>query len=137
MNGALAIAGQSFVFCSHLNWQLSWATRPLRLDKFKMIADQRQEFRERVKELQPDVSNRAIAEALGVSHDTVNRDAGRFRPADAGNAQENREAGGRNPPNRTSFTGETEWYTPVEHLERARRVLGAIDLDPVSSAEGR
>lgn len=35
---------------------------------------------------------------------------------------------------RTAFTGETEWYTPVEHLERARRVLGAIDLDPASSA---
>jgi DNA N-6-adenine-methyltransferase (Dam)/Protein of unknown function (DUF3102) len=33
---------------------------------------------------------------------------------------------------RTSFTGQTEWYTPPTYLDLARRVLGQIDLDPAS-----
>jgi N6-adenosine-specific RNA methylase IME4 len=72
--------------------------RSLRLDRFKAVAEQRKEFVQRVKELQPEISNRAIASAFGVSHDTVNRDAGRNRPPNVGDAQENREAGGRHRP---------------------------------------
>ena len=37
----------------------------------------------------------------------------------------------------TFGTSKNEWHTPVEHIERARLVLGAIDLDPASSDLGQ
>jgi ParB family chromosome partitioning protein len=33
----------------------------------------------------------------------------------------------------TFGTGENEWYTPEQHIELARQVLGTIELDPASS----
>jgi hypothetical protein len=73
--------------------------RSLQLDRFKAVADQRKEFAKQVKELQPEVSNRAIADAMGVHHDTVDRDArGGNSPAKTRKAKKNGMASGGNPP---------------------------------------
>ena len=49
--------------------------RSLKLGKFKVITDARAEFVQRVKELQPAVSNRALAKAMKVGKGTIDRDA--------------------------------------------------------------
>jgi N6-adenosine-specific RNA methylase IME4 len=68
--------------------------RSLQLDRFKLLADQRKEFVEQVKKLQPTVSNRAISEALGVSDQTINNDAKKLAPS-AGNAKGNGNVGAK------------------------------------------
>ena len=47
----------------------------LRLDKFRLIADERRQIVARIKELQPKVTNRQIARTLGVDEGTVRNDA--------------------------------------------------------------
>jgi hypothetical protein len=53
----------------------------LRLDKFRVIADERKRITKRIKELQPAVSNRQIAKTLGVDESTVRADRAAGNPA--------------------------------------------------------
>jgi hypothetical protein len=46
----------------------------LRLDKFRAVAEQRKRIAQRIKELQPRVSNRQIARTLGVDEGTIRND---------------------------------------------------------------
>jgi 16S rRNA G966 N2-methylase RsmD len=46
----------------------------VKLDQFNLIAEQRRAIVRRIKQLQPDVSNRRIAKALGTSNMTIGRD---------------------------------------------------------------
>ena len=84
----LHITGYSFErACENLEWLLvdeRWALGSrftdvnafidsIRLDQFRAVAEQRKRIARRIKELQPEVSNRRIAKTLGVGETTVRR----------------------------------------------------------------
>jgi hypothetical protein len=56
----------------------------IKFDKeLRLAAEQRQRIAKRIKELQPEASNRKIAKALGTSHQTVGRDLVQDGPTEA------------------------------------------------------
>lgn len=91
------IAGYTFErACSKLEWLLEqdrWRgvgngfddvnkfVASIRLDNLKTSAEQRTRIALKIKQLQPKVSNRSIAKALGVGRSTVDRDTGPNGPA--------------------------------------------------------
>ena len=46
----------------------------IKLDSFRIVADRRKRIAQRIKELQPEASNRQVAKLLGVNPSTVDRD---------------------------------------------------------------
>jgi N6-adenosine-specific RNA methylase IME4 len=83
-------AGYSFErACAHLEWLLEadrWKLGQfddvnkfldsVKLDEFRIVADQRKRLAKRIKELQPEASQRTIAKVIGVDESTVRADLG-------------------------------------------------------------
>ena len=98
----------------------------LRLDKFKLIAAERRPIVNRIRELQPAVTNSQIGRTLGVDEKTVRNDTSEFSEGSRKNANGNnggQDAGSENSApttHRTVFTGENEWFTPSDWIDRAR-----------------
>jgi hypothetical protein len=66
----------------------------LQLDELRMVAEQRKRIAKRIKELTAEASNRSIARALGVSHQTVYNDlAVKKLTAEPGKTQQKQHAG--------------------------------------------
>ena len=70
--------------------------RSLKLDQFKVVADQRKQFAMLVKECEPEVSNRAIGDALGVAGRTIDRDVATNVAADNRKAAQNGQSAATN-----------------------------------------
>lgn len=71
----------------------------IRFDQFRPTVEARKHIAQRVKELQPAVSNRQIGRTLGVDHRTVDRDlAGENSPRETRNARGIGGGGGENSP---------------------------------------
>lgn len=68
----------------------------IRLDDFRIVAEQRKRIAARIKQLQPKASNRAIAKAVGVAHTTVGRGAN--APGKRGKRESDQSGGGAHAP---------------------------------------
>jgi hypothetical protein len=75
------------------------------LDSFRPTIEARRRIANRIKELQPAVSNRRIAKAIGVSRQTVDRDTGPNGPPQVKNSRETKAAKSTTGPNGPPLSG--------------------------------
>jgi phage N-6-adenine-methyltransferase len=86
-------------------------------------------------------SHAELEELSGFQHQAISRFKTRLRDQEAYEkllrGPSWRKAMGLTDQKGASGTGENEWFTPSEYIELARKVLGAIDLDPATSIEAQ
>jgi phage N-6-adenine-methyltransferase len=154
--------------CSDLEWLLEgdrWKLNgrfddvnkfleSLQLEKFKTVAEERKRIGLRIKELQPNASNRAIAKVFNVDEKTIRNDAAEnsapaSQKANGNNGAMSASAENSAPRERSGAEaarlvrnfrqgrGDNEWITPVEYIEPVHSFYGDIDLDPASSEEAQ
>jgi hypothetical protein len=83
-----------------------------------VIADERKKIAERIKQLQPQASNRQIAKVLGTGKDTINRAVGANAPAQnekANDSKADKTSGGANAP---PLSGPVAFEVPEVTLQR-------------------
>jgi hypothetical protein len=80
----------------------------IRLDEFRVLAEDRKRIAKRIRELQPKASNRAIGRMLGVDNTTINADVGGNPPAAKHKGQQDQRDAAENP---TPPIGSPEYLT--------------------------
>lgn len=99
----------------------------------RSTADQRKRIATRIKELQPEASNRAIAKTLGVDHKTVARDTGENSPPkkqEEQNQQQQTRDGGESSPPPTASGAEAARY--VQRADSKAAAAQASEGAPMS-----
>jgi hypothetical protein len=98
----------------------------VRLDRFRMIADQRKSIVARIKALQPGASNRRIAKAIGVSDMTIGRGLATDVGAGKENPRETKEAK-TNSATPVALDGRAAAKLVHRRDERSGRIAAAAD----------
>ena len=108
--------------------------RSLKLDQFKVVADQRQQFAKLVKECEPEVSNRAIASALGVDEGTIRKAGAEKSAPDGQKAKQNGNAGAEN-----SAPSAKDGRRDAARIDRRIVTIASRDAkaSPVPAPEGK
>jgi N6-adenosine-specific RNA methylase IME4 len=116
----------------------------VKLDNLRIVVEQRKRIADRIRALQPQVSNRAIGRLLGVDHKTINNDArGENSPRTTSKRATSRLGVGENSPlsgaqvASLAEKAETKGEREIARLENRQRRLDEISATAAVWPEGR